>query len=51
MTYTSIFGGSTIFPSQVSYLALSLDADTNAIHRLTTHAHYFVSSAHYLAGS
>ena len=27
-TYTQIFGGSTIYPSDVSYLALSLTADT-----------------------
>lgn len=26
--YTQVFGGSTIYPSDVSYLALSLDADT-----------------------
>lgn len=27
-TYTSVFGGTTIYPSDVSYLALSLTADT-----------------------
>lgn len=27
-SYTQIFGGSTIYPSDVSYLALALDADT-----------------------
>lgn len=27
-SYTQIFGGSTIYPSEVSYLALALDADT-----------------------
>lgn len=28
MSYTSVFGGTTIYPSDVSYLALTLDADT-----------------------
>lgn len=28
MSYTSVFGGTTIYPSDVSYLALALDADT-----------------------
>lgn len=28
MSYTNIFGGNTIYPSDVSYLALALDADT-----------------------
>lgn len=28
MSYTSVFGGNTIYPSDVSYLALALDADT-----------------------
>ena len=28
-TYTSIFGGSPLAPSQVSYLALALTADTS----------------------
>jgi hypothetical protein len=27
-TYTQVFGGTTIYPSDVSYLALALDADT-----------------------
>jgi hypothetical protein len=27
MSYTSVFGGNTIYPSDVSYLALALDAD------------------------
>ena len=27
-TYTEVFGGTTIYPSDVSYLALSLTADT-----------------------
>lgn len=27
-TYTQVFGGTTIYPSDVSYLALTLDADT-----------------------
>lgn len=27
MSYTSVFGGTTIYPSDVSYLALALDAD------------------------
>jgi hypothetical protein len=27
MTYTNVFGGNTIYPSDVSYLALELDAD------------------------
>lgn len=29
MSYTSVFGGTTIYPSDVSYLALALDADTS----------------------
>lgn len=28
MSYTNVFGGNTIYPSDVSYLALALDADT-----------------------
>ena len=28
MSYTNVFGGTTIYPSDVSYLALTLDADT-----------------------
>lgn len=28
MTYTNVFGGNTIYPSDVSYLALALDANT-----------------------
>lgn len=28
MSYTSVFGGNTIYPSDVSYLPLALDADT-----------------------
>jgi hypothetical protein len=28
MSYTSVFGGNTIYPSDVSYLALALDANT-----------------------
>lgn len=28
MSYTQVFGGNTIYPSDVSYLALALDADT-----------------------
>lgn len=28
MTYTSVFGGNTIYPSDVSYLSLALSADT-----------------------
>lgn len=28
MSYTQVFGGTTIYPSDVSYLALALDADT-----------------------
>lgn len=28
MSYTQVFGGTTIYPSDVSYLALNLDADT-----------------------
>lgn len=28
MSYTSVFGGTTIYPSDVSYLALALDVDT-----------------------
>lgn len=28
MSYTSVFGGTTIYPSDVSYLAISLSADT-----------------------
>ena len=27
-SYTETFGGNTIFPSDVTYLALDLDADT-----------------------
>ena len=29
MSYTSVFGGTTVYPSDVSYLALALDADTS----------------------
>lgn len=27
-SFTQVFGGNTIYPSDVSYLALTLDADT-----------------------
>jgi len=36
MSFTNVFGGSTIFPSDVSYLALALSADVNLFWPLET---------------